>query len=98
MDTLSKKKKFKWDAALVFTVAFILFLFIINFVPTDIPTHANKVKEINEGRSAYPPNFLYYLVLNILCLFSKASDTILNVSALVLAVSVMLKYIVTKNI
>lgn len=98
MNTLDRRKKFDLYAILVFTGALILFLFIIYFVPTDIPTHANKVKEINEGKSAYPPNFLYYLVLNIFCAFSKNQTTILNVSSVILAVSVMFKYVVTRDI
>lgn len=89
---------FKWDAVAVLAASLVLFLLIIRFVPTDIQTHSEKVREINNGQSAYPPNFLYYLVLNILSLFSRNENVLLNVAAVILAVSVLFKYLLTKSI
>lgn len=98
MNTQKTRYKFKPDALLVFLCALALFLFIIKFVPTDIWPHTYKVVEINKGESAYPPNFLFYLILNILSLFSTNTTILFSVTAVMLAASVMFKYTITKNI
>lgn len=90
--------KSNWDILLVFVVSFLVFWFINQYVKTDIQLHISHAKNINLGEANYPPNFLYYFLVNMLSFFS-GDIMFMNISAItLLVVTSVFKYIISREI
>jgi len=86
------------DTILVFFLTILIFYLLIEYSNSDIRAHLKHVVNINSGISSYPPNFLYYLLVNMLSGFTSNFHLLLVSAIIVLASSVTLKYMVTKYI
>jgi hypothetical protein len=86
------------DWILVLVSCYFLFTCILSYIATDIQIHASSISEVNRGLSPYPPNFLYYFIVNLVSGFSESDHTLLKASVIVLAASVTFKYVLTRNI
>ena len=84
------------DNVLVFGLAFIIFIFMIVIIETDIELHANMILYIKQGSNTYPANFLYYFLVNILTFGQNTLRSVLFSSVFVLSFAVLVKYIATK--
>ena len=90
---------FSWDSILILLIHAVLFFFLVKLVPDlDIQIHSGFVKDINLGTVNYPSNFLYYFIINIFSLFSINVNSINNAAIVILSLSCMLKYVVTKYV
>ena len=86
------------DSVLLLIFCSGLFAFLILYVRTDISAHLKHVENINAGEAAYPSNFAFYLVINILSGFSSIRYIeCLNAIALLSFASVA-KYLISKKI
>lgn len=86
------------DVFLVFIFSGIVFTYILYQIGTDIYAHINYIKQINTKNLLYPPNFLYYLIVNILSGFSNISF-LMNISAILcLSFAASAKYMISKKI
>jgi hypothetical protein len=86
------------DWILVFCCSYILFSCILANIATDIQIHALSVLDVNRNVSPYPPNFLYYLLVNLVSGFSVNEVTLIKTSGIVLSLAVTAKYLITKHI
>lgn len=82
----------------VFCFSISIFVFLVNYVPTDIQLHLEHVEKINRNEATYPPNFLFYLVVNFLSAFSNIRDLLVGVTVLLLSFATTAKYVITKGI
>jgi hypothetical protein len=87
------------SALLVFICSVGIFGGIIFFeVDTDIQQHSWHIFRINIGESSWPPNFLYYFLVNGLSGFSTAIAVVNSVAIAVLSVAMTFKYVLTVGI
>lgn len=77
---------------------FLLFLLVFYLSRSDIRIHVLHVKKINLGEADYPPTILFYMLINLLSLFSKSIGILKLVTVFVLSLSVTAKYIISKHI
>jgi hypothetical protein len=86
----------------ILTIGFLsglIFWFMINHVTdSDIQMHAELLHYFHEGTKTFPPNFLYYLFLELFSGFSGNLNSILVASGIVLALALTAKYFITKKI
>lgn len=97
-------KELDLDTIIIFLLSFTLFFVLysyassVNYYITDNEIHSLIIQSINYDQAVYPPNFLYYLTVNILSGFSKNIVVIYLASSFVLALSIAAKYKISKNI
>ena len=92
-----KRKIFIIDVSVLLLLASIYY-YIIYFVPTDIPAHANFIIKYLNGTMGFPTNFFYYATVYLLSFFSNNIDYLLASSFIVLVSITFLKYIISRNI
>jgi len=93
-----KKQIKNSDNYIVFFLSVLFFWFLINNVPTDIQLHNKYVLLIISNNKSYPPNFLYYFLVNLLSFFTGKLFLINTASVLILSSAVLLRYFITKTI
>jgi len=98
MKTIIKKLITHIDGLLFFIFCLFVFSYIVEFVYSDIQAHMGKIIEINTGESAYPPNFLFYFLVNLLSGFPDSTDLLDRATVMVLSLATVSKYIISKNI
>lgn len=97
-------KQIDLSTVIVFVFSFVLFFLALsgsfseNHIITDIEIHSKMILRINHKIAFYPVNFLYYFFVNLLSGFSKQLIFIWLSSAMILAFSVSIKYLITKII
>ncbi|WP_157726337.1 hypothetical protein [Imhoffiella purpurea] len=85
-----------WDV-IVFFISLLIFLgIVLGGIDTDIQAHALYISAYLRGEVPPTANFLYYIVVYAVSFFDSDNLRLLVASALVLAVSVSGKYIVTR--
>ena len=99
MNIINKVIKFKHlDAILVFVLSLILFLALINFINTDIQTHIESILKVNSDKVSYPPHFLFFFLVNLFSFFSSNIPLMFFVTAILLSLATLAKYIISKRI
>ena len=69
-----------------------------HFLGGDTIKHIDQIIKINKGHSSYPPNFLFYLLVNILSGFSFNKGLLIFITSIILSFSAALKYFLSKKI
>jgi hypothetical protein len=87
-----------FDLLFIFIVCIGIFSYLINYVPTDIQAHIRFIQNINDGSVAYPPNFLFYFLVNLLSGFTSKNVFLYSVAVVVLSLSSTAKYAISKII
>jgi hypothetical protein len=89
----------KLDIILLSILIYLIFSAIIKYIPsTDFTGHVEMLLRYYEGKQTYPPNFIYYLLIDIFSFFSADRQMLLNSSCMVLTAAVVAKYIISKKI
>ncbi|MBW1297140.1 hypothetical protein [Aquimarina litoralis] len=83
------------DRIVVFTLFFILFWFIIKYLPADMKLHIDAIVRVNNGQESYSPHFLFFFIVNFLSFFSNNISLMIFVTAVVLALASLGKYLIT---
>lgn len=86
-----------FDNWAIFFICLLLYYFLVYELKTDINTHIEQIVRINKGWTNYPPNFLFYFMVNLLAGFSGAK-VIYPVTVLVLSIATTAKYAISKKI
>jgi len=94
---MQKKHILISEAAVLFAALAIFSSLLIFRVTTDIPTHAATVRWVIEGTIAPPANFLFYLLVYVVALFQTSAWALESATAVILAVSVAVKYRITRR-
>lgn len=76
----------------------VVFYFMSFVVSTDIPLHAQFIKDYAYGNKPFQVNFLYYLTVYTFAFFAKTTSALLVVSVYVLAAATFAKYLLAKKI
>ncbi len=82
----------------VFTLSIGIFSGLFLYIPTDLQAHIEQIISINLDEATYPPNFLYYFLVNLFSGFSKNTVIISVIATVLLSSAVTAKYIITKKI
>ena len=83
---------------IVFTLSISIFSGLFLYIPTDLQVHVEQIIKINLDEATYPPNFLYYFLVNLFSGFSKNAVVISIIAICLLSCAVTAKYIITKKI
>jgi len=94
MNTISK---FHIDSIFIFIIGVAIFGFIVHESHTDIPVHIKQALNIKNGEASYPPNFLFYLLVNIFSGISTSFKTLAITGIIILAIALSIKYYATKS-
>jgi hypothetical protein len=89
-------KNFELDVILLFVFFYFFYSYIIYNIHTDLKFHTLQILKINQGTAEYPPNFLYYFLVNLISGFSNSIYTINKVASVILAIATTTKYYFTK--
>jgi hypothetical protein len=90
---IRRKEEF---SVLAFSLSF--YTFIILYVNTDIQIHLNQIDRINYGSIDYPPNFLFYFLVNMLSGFTSNPAIMMISAVFLLSLATTAKYTITKKI
>ena len=100
--SLATKFKSNIDTLLLFFLMFSVYSFIVYFsskrLDSDFYAHIEHIININQGIKDYPSNFLFFLLANLLSLFSSNRFFLYIILIFLLSVSTIFKYIITKKI
>jgi len=88
----------KHDSKIIFTISLVIFSFLIYVVNTDINRHIEAIPEINSINGAYPPNFLFYFIVNLFSGFSNNETLMLIQTIFLLSFTNLAKYTIIKRI
>ena len=91
------KKIFFIDLAVLLVLATVYY-YLIYFIATDIPSHANFIVGYLDGTLPPQTNFLYYLTVYCVSFFSNKIECLIASSYLVLVAITFLKYILSRKI
>lgn len=83
---------------LLFIILMVIYYYLTFKIDTDIPRHAEFIKEYAEGKKEFQVNFLYYLLVYSLSFFSSNIGILYFVSVIVLSIATFLKYFIVKKI
>jgi hypothetical protein len=86
-----------FDIITLFIFCIFLFSFILQNVTTDISEHLEHIIAINDHKKSYPPNFAFYLLINILSGFSSKIPLMNGITIIILSGAVIAKYILSKK-
>ena len=86
------------DHLLVFVFCVLVFNFLTEHVGTDINVHLEQIIKINSGEAPYPPNFLYYFIVNLFSGFSSQKESLFQVGIVILALATTAKYSISTHI
>lgn len=98
-----KRQIYGFDTAAVFIVTLAIFLYLVflsdslGHAITDTYLHSIQIFKINNGSEVYPPNFLFYFIVNALSFFSGNIFRIYLYAALLQALAISLRYQLTKK-
>jgi hypothetical protein len=81
--------------AIVFTLSVGIFYGLFISITPDLNTHVGQIVKINSNEISYPPNFLYYFLVNLFSGFSKNLEILSTVAIFLLSGAVTAKYIIT---
>lgn len=99
MSSIYSKLRANLDIIAITGISGFIFWFIIRYVlNSDIQWHAELLHLYHHGDKSFPPNFLYYILLEIFSFFSGDLNLILVASGVVLTLALTAKYIITKKI
>lgn len=87
--------KYKLDYLFVGLLSLVVFAFIIKNVDTDIQTHMEMVKQLNNGGDTHAVHGLYFFLINLFSFFSSDTYLLAIASLMVLTIFSLLKYQVT---
>ncbi|MDC8006299.1 hypothetical protein POV27_19755 [Aureisphaera galaxeae] len=87
-----------FDFIFLFVFSVLLFTYLLKYVATDIQAHLLFVERINAGITAYPANFLFYVLINVLSGFSSNALFTYPAVVLLLSLAVVFKYGISKKI
>ncbi len=76
----------------------IIFYYFSFIIPTDIPLHAQFIKDYAYGNKPFQVNFLYYITVYALSFFSSKTSALLVISVYVLSAITFFKYNIVKKI
>lgn len=95
---LLKILNYKYLDLLIFFLFFlkIYYFLILNF-STDFPTHIKFAAKANNSEELYPPYFMYFFLVNLLSGFTSNLSLMYKAGALILSLSTVGKYIVSKH-
>lgn len=80
-------------------MSFVVIYYYLTFkIDTDIPHHAEFIKEYAEGKKEFQVNFLYYLLVYSFSFFSSNIVVLFSVSVVILSIATFLKYFIVKKI
>jgi len=100
--SLVNKFKSNIDTLLLFFVILSIYSYIVYFsskrIDADFYAHVEHIININQGIKSYPPNFFFYFIANLLSFFTSNRFFLYIVLILLLSVSTIFKYIITKRI
>jgi hypothetical protein len=82
----------------ILSVLIMIYSYLTLNTNSDIPAHAQFIKDYTYGLKSFPVNFLYYLVVYILSFFSNKTSALLLVSIYVLSIISFFKYNLVKQI
>jgi hypothetical protein len=98
MSRINKYTLLKYfDTIAIGVFCIIFYSYVLYFLKTDINTHIEQVVRINKGWTKYPPNFLFYFIINLLSGFNNIK-VLYPVTVGVLSTATVLKYIISKKI
>ena len=98
------KKILTINGSIVFFLSLAFFYFLLkasfstDYFVTDTQIHSLWLLKINYGLESYPPNFMYHIIVNTLSFYSKDLFIIYLSSTFALALSVVAKFEITKEI
>ncbi len=98
MKKISYELKKHLDYILLFIFCLLVFSYIVIFMYTDIQAHLEQIVNINLNEVSYPPNLLYYFVVNLFSAFSSNKLLMYIVSITLLSSAVVAKYGISKKI
>ena len=98
MKKIGCKLKKHLDYILLFIFFLIVFSYIVIFVNTDIQAHLEHIVNINSNEVSYPPNFLFYFVVNLFSAFSSNKILMYIVTIALLSSAVVVKYGISKKV
>jgi len=99
MDTVNKIIKHKnLDVISIFVVFLAIFIAIANYLATDIPDHIQSIVRVNSGEAYYSPHFLFFFIVNFFSFFSSNISLMLFVTAVLLSLASVGKYLISKEI
>lgn len=97
---MDKINRFHWlkyiDTIGISLFCIFFYSYLLYFLKTDINTHIEQIVRINKGWISYPPNFLYYLIVNVISGFSGI-NVLYPASIMVLSSATIAKYIISKK-
>ncbi|APD05857.1 hypothetical protein UJ101_00305 [Flavobacteriaceae bacterium UJ101] len=93
-----KKYSIYIESIFVFLLFFIFYSFFYYRIGSDVRTHIDSIYAINLNEIKYPPNFLFYFLINLLSAFSNKYHLIIINGVLLLSISWVFKYILSKYI
>lgn len=82
----------------LFIVLIVIYYYLTFKIDTDIPHHAEFIKEYIDGKKGFQVNFLYYLLVYSLSFFSSNIVVLFSVSVIVLSIATFFKYFIVKKI
>ncbi|MBB6442879.1 hypothetical protein [Phycisphaera mikurensis] len=82
----------------MFVAAAAFFAYLLLYAEGDLLPHVAQVQKIRDGEAAYPPNFLYYLALDLLSGFSGDLAALRAAAVFLLAGAVAWRYALTKSL
>ena len=86
------------DSILIFIFCVLLFTFLVKYVPTDIQLHNNSLEKRNLENAPYPPNFLYFFLVNLFSGFSNNRFLMDGAAIILLSLATTAKFIISKII
>lgn len=86
------------DSIFLFIFCLGFFKYLTLFVRTDIIGHLKIIEAINANKISYPPNFLYYLVVNSMSGFSSIRNVEILISIVILSIATVSKFIISKKV
>jgi hypothetical protein len=89
-------KNIELDVVFLFIFFFYFYSYIFQNIHTDLKFHTLQILQINQGKAEYPPNFLYYFLVNFFSGFPNSIDSLNNAASVLLALATTSKYYFTK--
>jgi len=93
-----KKRILSYDALIVFFVMAVFFYYIMNYVVSDLPAHADIAIGMLNNHTLFTNNFLLYLLANLFSGFSGDITAVRLSLVLLISVAEAAKYLITKSV
>ena len=89
-------KNLELDVLLFFIFFYYFYSYIFQNIHTDLKVHTHQILQINIGKAEYPPNFLYYFLVNLFSGFSNSLEALNKSASILLSLATTAKYFFTK--